>query len=80
MEISKKMKRKYIENKHLMPEVLKFAASGAFVGAAVAGVGGVAAGMHGTGVGEITAYVGSAALIGAVGLGIVAFKELKRND
>ena len=80
MEISKKIKRTYIENRHLIPEVRKFAAAGAFIGASVAGIGGVAAGMHGTGVREITAYVGSAALIGAVGLGIVAFKELKRKE
>ena len=80
MEISKKLKGKYIENRHLVPEVRKFAASGAFVGASVAGIGGVAAGMHGVGVGEITAYVGSAALIGAIGVGVVAFKELKRKE
>ena len=46
--------------KYLINEGIKFAASGAFVGASVAGIGGVAAGMHGVGVGEITAYVGSA--------------------
>ncbi len=80
MEISKKLKSEYMKNRHLVPEVRKFAASGAFIGVSVAGVGGVAAGMHGAGFGEITAYLCSAALIGAVGLGIVAFKELKRKE
>ena len=80
MEISKKLKSRYAENRHLIPEVRKFAASGAFIGASVAGIGGIAAGMHGAGIGEITVYVGSAALVGAVGLGIVAFKELKRKE
>ena len=80
MEISKKLKSKYMENRHLVPEVRKFAAAGTFIGASLSGIGGIAAGMHGAGAGEIAAYVSSVALIGAVGVGIVAFKELKRND
>ena len=79
MEISKKLKSRYTENRHLVPEVRKFAAAGAFIGASLSGIGGIAS-MHGAGAGEIAAYVSSVALIGAVGVGIVAFKELKRND
>jgi len=79
MDISKKLKSKYTENKDLIAEVSKFAASGAFMGASIASIGGTAAGMRGASVEELTAYVSSAALIGAVGLEIVAFKELKRK-
>ena len=71
MEISKKLKDKYAENRHLVPEVRKFAASGAFVGASVAGIGGVAAGAA---IGLSMAGIASSIVI------LKELKAMKRKD
>ncbi len=83
-QVLKQSMRKVVDyygaNKHLMPETLKLAVSGAFVGMAVAGIGNEVFDMHNASFGKIAVYVGSAAVIGAVGVGGAAFKELQRRE